>query len=537
MQLKPNRLWLTALLLGWLFDLLFWKQLPPGISFAIYVSLTLGAGFVLLRQAGIPAAKWTLALVLPILFFACMTFTRQEPLSVFLAYLSTFLLMAVFVVTFQGGRWISYGIADYFVKAIDLMVSTIARPLSFMLQAQQPTPGPADALATEKHSSIPVWGVVRGLLLAVPVLAVFIALFSSADPIFAGRVQGMVTLFRLENLPEYIFRVIYIGFLAYALAGIFLHAAGRSSDEKLLGRERPFVAPFFGFTEAAVVLGSVILLFGLFVSIQFQYFFGGQANIHVEGFTYAEYVHRGFGELVTVAFFALLLFLGLSAVVRRETPLKQKAFSVLGLLLFTLVALILLSAYQRLALYEAAYGFTRLRTYIHVFIVWVALLLAVVVVLDLLRRQHAFALAAMLASLGFAATLMLMNVDGFIVSQNVQRLTHNSDLDVSYLATLSPDAVPTLVSLYRAPALAASTHDQLGAALACLQAIHDQNFPPALHGYSWQSFSLSDFWSQAGLAAVHADLKVYSIDGSDYWTRQVTTPLGRKYDCYGSSGD
>jgi hypothetical protein len=44
------------------------------------------------------------------------------------------------------------------------------------------------------------------------------------------------------------------------------------------------------------VLSSVVVLFSAFVIIQFQYFFGGAANISIEGYTYAEYARRGFGE-------------------------------------------------------------------------------------------------------------------------------------------------------------------------------------------------------------------------------------------------
>jgi len=66
---------------------------------------------------------------------------------------------------------------------------------------------------------------------------------------------------------------------------------------------------FLGFTETAIVLGSVAGLFLAFVIIQFQYFFGGQANLGVEGFTRSEYARRGFNEMVTVGFLSLLLTL------------------------------------------------------------------------------------------------------------------------------------------------------------------------------------------------------------------------------------
>ena len=97
------------------------------------------------------------------------------------------------------------------------------------------------------------------------------------------------------------------------------------------GSEKPLVPQFLGFTEAAVVLGAVVALFAAFVVIQFQYFFGGQTNIGMQGYTYSEYARRGFGELVAVAFCSLLLFLGLSAIVKRQNPAQRWGFSGLGL--------------------------------------------------------------------------------------------------------------------------------------------------------------------------------------------------------------
>ncbi len=107
-----------------------------------------------------------------------------------------------------------------------------------------------------------------------------------------------------------------------------------------------------------------------------------------------------------------------------------------------LVGVMLVSAFQRLLLYEAAYGFSRLRMYTHIFMIWLGVLLAVVVVLELLRRERLFPLAALLASIGFAATLVLINVDGSIVRQNVRRAPLGEGLDVAYLASLSTDSAP-----------------------------------------------------------------------------------------------
>jgi hypothetical protein len=305
-----------------------------------------------------------------------------------------------------------------------------------------------------------------------------------------------------------------------------LHAAQKSRDEKLVGGNKPLVPAFLGFTEAAVVLGAVEALFIVFVVIQFQYFFGGQANINVEGYTYAEYARRGFGELVAVAFFSLLLFLGLSGIVKRETSAKRWAFSGLGIGMVALIAVMLFSAFQRLRLYEAAYGFSRPRIYTHVFMFWLGVLLAVVVVLEIFRKERTFMTAVLLASIGFAVALTLLNVDVFIVRQNVTRAVHGEELDVAYLASLSSDAVPALVEAYQSSSLPSGIREAVGASLACMQASASPH-PDT----GWRSFTLTRLWSQNALQGL--DLSGYKVD-KDNWPTKVTSPQGEEYKCWGS---
>jgi len=522
MQKQPKRLWLTALFIGWCFDFLFFKH-SPGISFAIYVVLTLLGGYILLGLDGLHPAPKSLILLPFIIYFAVMTFFRQEPLSVFLSVILTLFLMAGLVITYTGGQWLRYSLADYFARALDLLGSVVARPVGFASETRRLI---NDAGEFQKGSS-QIWPVLRGLLFAIPVVAFFAALLSSADLIFAQHLNNIVTLFRLENLAEYIFRVIYICVLGYMLAGVYLHAARRSAEEKLLGLEKPVLPPFLGFTESSMVLGSVVVLFTLFVLVQFQYFFGGQANIHLDGYTYADYARQGFGELVTVAFFALLLFLGLSSITKRDAAHQLKIFSGLGVALLALVGVMLVSAYQRLVLYESAYGFTRLRTYTNVFMVWVAVLLAAVVLLELLRRQRAFALAALLAALGFAISLTILNVDGFILARNVARFQQGQDLDVGYLASLSSDAVPGMASLYQSQPADSKLRDRLGAVLACMR----HNETGRTRDTAWQSFHLSDYRAAQAMTGMDAALKLYQFDDTN-WPSSVKTPLGEKFDCY-----
>jgi len=534
MKARPNLLLYVALALGWLFDFLFWKK-APGINFALFAALCLLGGlYVLLSDAQRPNQK-SLILFAPIAFFAAISFVRAEPMTAFLAYAFTLFALTVLSVTYRGGRWIQYAITDYVVKFLNLLGSMLARPLSFSAEVRK-----AQNEAGIKSSARAVWPILRGIIIALPIVAIFASLLSSADVVFGQRLDDFIKLFKLEDLPEYIFRLVYILVGAYALAGVFLHAATQSGDEKLAADGKPAIAPFLGAIEAGIVLGSVALLFAAFVIIQFQYFFGGQANIHIEGYTYSEYARRGFGELVTVAFFALLMLLSLSAVTKRETELQRRTFSGLGVALVVLVLIMLVSAYQRLALYEAAYGFSRLRTYTHVFLVWIGLLLIATIVLEILRRERLFAIAALIAALGFAATLPVLNVDAFIVTRNIRREVQGAPdaqggvrraaLDAQYFLDLSDDAVPSLVEAYRASALPAEVQDRLGAALFCIRYLRE-NDRKGRGGYPWQSFHLARFYADRALTEVKAELAAYKVK-DEKLPMVVITPEAEEFNCW-----
>ena len=529
MKSNPNRLWLVAFALGWLFDFLFWEH-EPGINFAIYVILCLAGGmYILLGVEKAKPARNALWLLIPILFFATVTFIRAEPMTTVLAHFLTLFLMGVLVITYLGGRWIWYGLFDYLSGFLKLVGNMLSKPLTFSAELRKERTERGDP---PKRSIMPV---VRGVLIALPVIAIFASLLASADAVFDARLQDFLDLLKIDNLAEYIFRISYILIGAYLLVGVFLHAARHSKDEELDTEKKSVIGQFLGFTESAIVLGSVAILFAIFVVIQFQYFFGGQANIHIDGYTYSEYARRGFGELVAVAFFSLVLILGLGAITRRESGTQRNTFSVLSVGIVALVLVMLFSAYKRLVLYETAYGFSELRTYTHVFMIWLGLLLIATVVLEIIHRERMFALAALIAAIGFAATLPILNVDAFIVHQNVQRAVNGEELDISYFTELSADALPALVEAYHTKSLPDTVKDALGASLVCLH--QNQTRAEESQNTDWRSYHFSR-WAQIGLLEkIQPELKDYRVYTAD-WPILIVTPLGVKHNCgYGSFMD
>lgn len=405
--------------------------------------------------------------------------------------------MGVLATTYLGGQWMRYSLLDYCANFFLLIGSIFMLPFRFIRGTK---------INLSNLRQMPIKPVVRGVLLAIPVLIFFSVLLSAADVVFNQQIVNFFHRFDLGRIPEYILRLIIILFWAYVLMGVFLHAAQRSGDRKLIGEDKPVIKRFLGFTETSIVLGSVSILFLLFVIVQFRYFFGGEVNIGVEGYTRSEYARSGFSELIAVAFCSLLMILGLGTITRRESDQQKRIFSGLSVGIVALVIVILVSAYQRLNLAIDWHGFSRLRLYPRIFLVWIGILFVAVTVLEIIRRERYFALAMLLASLGFGVTISLVNVDASIVRHNVYRTIEGDYININYLTSLSTDAVPGLVKAYLDPVLPEETHNGVGAALACyLYPTSNKNYSPT----DWRSFNYSHWAALKALDSVRTQLEQF----------------------------
>jgi hypothetical protein len=325
----------------------------------------------------------------------------------------------------------------------------------------------AASARTRLGSSLPV---LRGLLLAVPVVFVFLALFVSADAVFAGYVDDLFTL--PIELDDIVRRSIVVLFVAWVAGGLLAVAARRFSvdpevaavlgpparwggaDAEPEGRAMeagPMPRARTGSTEAFVVLLAVEVLFAAFVASQARYLFGGLQALDEQGGVYSGYAREGYFQLVAVVVLAGLL---LTAVEWLAGATRRFIGAALVFVVLTFV--VLASAGLRLGLYLQAYGWTELRFYVAASIAWLA---AGGVILGVLiaRRQMAW-LWHGLAMAGVAITLAISTIgpQAFIARQNLARALDPSlvpfdghpGVDALYLSAFSDDAVPDLVAAY-----------------------------------------------------------------------------------------
>lgn len=499
---SPIGLALIALALGIAVDVLFHGH-ALGISFPIWAGMAVAGLLIAARREDRRPAWQGLLLAPAIVFFAIMTAMRLEPLTVFLNLVFALSFFAIWVRVFDSGKLWDFGWLDFGLSLVFAPLVAWIRPWRVLAVVQ-------NTVLKERGGSRLIAAVVRGLILAIPIVAIFAMLLASADLVFGDLLKDLLQWLNIDLILEWAGRGFVVIFSALFFLGSLVIALTKTTGRELIGRDKPLVNPLMGFTEAAVILVGVDLLFAIFVVIQFVYLFGGEVNIDATGYTYSEYARRGFGELVFLAFLSLGLILGLSTVTHRSR--HRGWFNGLSVALIGFVGVMLVSALRRLMLYENAFGFTRLRTYTHIAIIWLGISFAAFVVVLLADNLRRFAPLAAATAVGFVVTLNLVNVDDFIVRQNVRRMDDSGELDDFYLVGLTDDAMPGLISL-----LALADADLQRQILPQLECRLEQT---RARGLSWQSSHLSRDRSLRLLESIEDNLlsPYFAYQESDgYW--------------------
>jgi hypothetical protein len=477
----------VGLVVGLVGNILFYNKLL-GLSFPIFSIVVMAAVLLMFRWAGGRPGWRKLWPLLPILFFAGMVAVRADPLVAGLNILSVLALGGLVLYTLPLERPLDvtpfadqvWGVIEAGLAIIPAAIAQWIDSWGWLRSAR---------LKRLTHLS----SVVRGLAIAVPVVVVFGLLLGSADAVFGDYLTRLWNLFNLNGMDSLGQQAILTGALAFAAMGAiaysglrrFTPARNGDSPESETDTEPPDEElealkaalrekadekrkPAFklGMIETVIVLGSVDLLFAAFVTIQFAYFFGGQATITVSGLTFAQYARRGFFELVAVSVLTLGLALWLDQVTVRQEKRENVLFRALAVIVMALTSVMLLSASQRMWLYEQAFGFTQLRVYTHVFMLWLGLLFVFYLLAVFRVRPQVFSLGILLCLVGYMGTINLLNVDAYIAERNIARFHDGEELDIGFLNILSSDAVPAVIDLYQSSAAGSEARDWAGNWLA-----------------------------------------------------------------------
>jgi hypothetical protein len=471
----------AGLMLGVLADVVF-RGRPLGLNAALWAVAFVIALAVLIRVGRVPLHQGRRWMAAPLVLFAALLMWRTSPLLQVVNLVAVCGAVAIGALRRTERRVAHAQVDDYVAGAVTAGASAIVGAAELM-QAEVPWRDVGRGLRAPR-----VAGVARGLALGLPFLLLFGALFAAADAVFENLLVSAV-----PSVPGawWLDALVVVG-VAWTSAGLLRDLLANREDERVMSPRA--TSPRIGATEVTVALAAVNVLFLAFVLVQLRFLFGGRALVEQRvGLTYADYARHGFFELVIVAALVLPLILGADAVAdgtRRQLRLVRG----LAMTLIALVAVVIASALERLWLYQQQFGLTELRVYATGVVIWLAFVFLWLAATVLRGRRHLFATGAV--ALGFAATLLLnvLDPDALIARTNVTR----PQADVSYLASLSDDAVPTLLA--RLPQLEPALRRPLARALLERTAAHE----------SWLSWNRSRSRATSLLAAHRAELLALS---------------------------
>jgi hypothetical protein len=462
---KAFKLGLLALGLAVFIDLVLYGQAAglnvPVTSLAFlgttYFAMYLG-GHKLPRRAHV-AAAFSFLFAVP---FALGTSDEMLMLST-LGFLSSHLLFALFALG-QEARF-SHPLEIFWNGTGVLGLKLLGR-IDFFSHIKPPS-------LSQKH-----WALGKGLLVLVPLLVIFIALFASADPVFSSYFDNLGRWLGTWTEPEEIVvQIIVIGtlFLGFALffaAAAYERYAHTAEPERKLGWT----------LESKVVLTGLTILFGLFLLLQGSVMFGGSAAFGELNLTYAEYARQGFNQLIFASTLVAIIVLTLR---RQHGEKSDQLLTALHSIFIVETLLLLISAALRLNLYIDTYGYTDARFLAYWTIITIGVLLALLLANVIQRESQTILMRRALVVLGVSALVFCYSMpDALAVKFNLRRAAIGHAVDLRHLSAVSGEALPAIaeaIATNDRQTFAQTPTPSLESYCAAIQQNQGLNPDPAIH--------------------------------------------------------
>jgi len=437
---EPRLIWATAAAVAGFGDWMLYDALP-GINWVLWTGAAVAGLLVFTLPRGHPPRSVLIMGGVPVMIAGAAAVTASPGMWALICLAIVFFLAMQMLLTTNAS-----------LRSITARFAAIAPLTALRTAAIQAMRRGMEATNLIRSTRARAW--VRGLALTLPVLIGFALLLAGADPVFAGWRDAVGDLVASW---EFVPRVVFFVALLVVVLGAYGYASIESGSSPTMEGKAP--DRWLGSTERLMLLAGVAALFWLFLAVQLGYLFGNLPRIAASGVTFAEYARRGFGELSIVASASALLI-----VVSERYGNDDGRERILRCFTFAVIAAVLLllgSAFRRVWLYEAAYGFTTARLYAQVYMCAVAAGL-VMLLLEVARDFDAgrlFRRAAAAATILFIA-LIYWNHEAWIARRNMDRFAGTGKLDIVYLARgLSPDAIPAIAE--RLPSLPEPVRSEL----------------------------------------------------------------------------
>ncbi len=280
-----------------------------------------------------------------------------------------------------------------------------------------------------------------GLIFSIPVVIFVLLLLTEADSVFSLFVDQFLNYFYFDlKLYDWLFSL-GAGLFFFGTYISIVDPHENKIDFKMISFQ---IEPVI----INVVLSITLIVYSLFVFIQFKYLFA-QAGLPA-GITYSEYAVRGFMELVVLTVFNVVLII-LSRRFTKNQMSKSVRFNKLLLhSLCTITLILLASSLVRMNMYTQNYGLTRLRLIVYIFLIFEAIGLLITYYFIERDRLNLTIVYFSLAVV-YYVVLNVMPIDRIVARNLVDRYLNHKQNDIEYVLQLSLDVAPEIESLFNDP--------------------------------------------------------------------------------------
>ncbi len=306
----------------------------------------------------------------------------------------------------------------------------------------------------EKSRERKALSIALGVLLALLASGIVLPLLMKADSGGFYRIaKGIIEYFRWiqDQLAEIVINsVLAIPVAAYlfGLGAGSVHGRGCSTFKKdnveHWVKSMGILAPATIYTS----LGLICCLYLVFIGSQLPYFFSAFFGRRPEGWQiYSEYARSGFFELCQIAAFNMFLLI-MANFLHKGSEGKNHVIKILNALLSLLTLLLIATAFSKMALYIGAYGLSIRRLLPCLFMIFLAVIFAAIIVLQK-RRFSIVRFSVLIGTLMFCA-ICLLDPDGFAARYNADRYLSGTleKFDVQILYQSGPAGINPALRVY-----------------------------------------------------------------------------------------
>ena len=419
-----------ALFLSLWQSLIFWKQ-DLGISVLLFTIPIIWITIKLLK--GNTKNKNALLLSIPIILLSSTYFIFDN---------IEFYLLNIIVIPVLYLIMIIWATSDFQIKSIIYkIILMIFEPLNYIGEViktvlkEFKSKEKVEQIGEKKEKN----NIFKAVCFTGIITLIVIGLLCSADNEFSKIFTTIFKDINIFNLPELTGRIIIIIIAFFYFAGFFMNMLDKENglkefeeDEKVEKKES------YTIRMMITVLNLVYLVF-CFTQIKVLF---TEQNIK-----YSEFARKGFFQLMIVSLINIVMILKVNNKNLKETEKQVEYKKIMCILMIIFTLVIIISAFVRMTLYQQNYGYTRLRVLVDWTLI-TEIILLIPTVIYILKNKINLIKTYFVIILTMYCIVNFINIDKFIVKNNIDRYKETGNIDLNYLIEMNnSDLVDQLLEL------------------------------------------------------------------------------------------